>query len=66
MQDEKIRGGVGRRVKEPTGLTKNTQERGDQQNKIRENNAEFIEKFMEFGRSRGKNKHDALDSPTDN
>ncbi len=52
LQDEEIGGGARRRNKEPPGLTEQQRRAEIIKNKIRENNAEFLTKFMEFGRSR--------------
>ncbi len=52
MQDEETRGAARRRVKEPTGPTEEQRKAEIIKNKITENNAGFLSKFVEFRRTR--------------
>ena len=59
-QDEAIERGARRRVREPEGPTEEQRRAEIIKSKIRENDAEFLDKFMEFGAERANKKVDAM------
>ncbi len=60
MQDEEIGGAARRRVKEHTGLTEEQRDEEIIKNKIKENSAEPLDKFMEYGRARVNKNRSAM------